>query len=184
MIGHILRKTAITTMDNKIHDYDIQTKQEDNKLSSLAPICRVIKVSSYVICLSLFMFSSFNIFKSYAENITIKSTKISPNDIIETPTLLLCNSTAYKKQSLPTSMASYQNNTMKMEDVLANAYFIANTNIGLLSYNPSPIMGDVKEIATIFHGNCIISKERFKVIYIETLKLCYPRSLYWKITHQ
>ena len=153
-------------MENKIHDYDVQLEPTGSKTWRLSPICQVIKVTSYIVCLSLFTLTSFSIFQSYLDHTTIKSTKVvkSPNDVLELPTLLLCNSSAYKEQALPTSMISYRNNTMKMKDVLVQAYHIANTTTGLFNYRPSPIMDDVNEIATIFHGACVIFNQRLQVI--------------------
>ena len=155
-------------MENKIHDYDVQLQPTGSKTLKLPLICQVIKVTSYIVCLTLFTLTSFSIFQSYLDHTTIKSTKVvkSPNDILELPILLLCNSSAYKEQILPTSMVSYQNNTMNMKDVLVQAYHIANTTTGLFNYRPSPIMADIYEIATIFHGTCIICSQRLQVIWL------------------
>ena len=64
-------------------------------------------------------------------------------------------------------MASYRNNTMNKKDVLLEAYHVTDTTKGLLDYKPSTIKDDFKEIATIFHGNCIIYEKQLKVIKTE-----------------
>ena len=151
----------------EINKNDLSSQPKDTE--SLLPICKVIRYTGYIVCLSLFGLSSFAIFRAYTSKTTIKSTKVepSPYDLLDSPTILVCNSSAYKVQTLPTTMASYRNNTMNKKDVLLEAYHVTDTTKGLLDYKPSTIKDDFKEIATIFHGNCIIYEKQLKVIDTE-----------------
>ena len=156
-------------MEINKNDLSSQPKDTESKSLSLLPICKVIRYTGYIVCLSLFGLSSFAIFRAYTSKTTIKSTKVepSPYHLLDSPTILVCNSSAYKEQTLPTTMASYRNNTMSKKDVLLEAYHVTDTTKGLLHYKPRPISDDFKEIATIFHGNCIIYEKQLQVIVIE-----------------
>ena len=151
------------------NDLSNPQKDAESKSSSLLPICKVIRYTGYIVCLSLFGLSSFAIFRAWANKTTIKSTKVepSPYNLLDSPTILVCNSSAYKEQILPTTMDSYRNNTMNKKDALLEAYHVTDTSKGLLHYKPRPISDDFKEIATIFHGNCIIYEKQLQVIGIE-----------------
>ena len=142
-----------------------QQADKENNIFTMTIIFKVIKFSSYFICLSLFVISSLGIVRNYVSSIKIKSASVvpSPNGILGSPTVVLCNSTAFKEQILPSSWISYQNNTMRMKDALLKAYHVKNTTHGLFDYDPTPILHEAREMATLFHGTCIVSEKRLQV---------------------
>ena len=97
MSGILHHKISNETMD--------QNNSSEKIVSTRDNICKVIRFIGYVTCLSLALVNSWAIFRSYASNIKIKSTKVvpSPGNFLDSPLILLGNSSAYKDQILPTS---------------------------------------------------------------------------------
>ena len=139
----------------------------ENDNDKQATFCKVVKSVIYSVCLVLFFGSSWATFQNFSSNIKIRSTKVvpSPGDVLESPTLVVCNSSAYKENKVPTTLAGYKNNTMNLRDFLVNAYTVTNTKAGVLSYKPSLITDTIKEITTMFYGTCIMIEKRFQVTY-------------------
>ena len=141
-------------------------KNMENETDTRGLMCKVIKFMSYLICLSFFFANSFAIFQNFASDIKIRSTKVvpSPGGVLDSPTVLLCNSSAYKKAIIPTTLEDYKNQTMTLDDFLVDAFMIKHEKEGFLSYQPISIKHNFKEIATMFRGTCIMLDKRFKVI--------------------
>ena len=126
---------------------------------------KVLKWVTYALCLLGFFVNSFAIFQTFASNTTIKSTRVvtAPGGLLEAPILLICNSTPYKEPILYTSLDAFKNNTMKRDDFIVDALVVENGAQGVLSYKPSSIKENVKEIATMFHGTCITIDSKIQV---------------------
>ena len=139
----------------------------ENDKDKQATICKVVKSVIYSVCLVLFFASSWATFLNFSSNVKIKSTKVveSPGDVLDSPTIVVCNSSAYKQPKVPTTLAEYKNNTMSLSEFLVDAYFVKNAAEGVLSFRPSVITETVKEITTMFHGTCIMIEKRFQVTY-------------------
>jgi hypothetical protein len=88
----------------------------------------------------------------------------SPDGVLDSPTILLCNSSAYKKAIIPTTIEDYKKQTMTLDDFLVDAFIIKHEKEGILSYRPISIKHNFKELATMFRGTCIMLDKRFKVI--------------------
>ena len=159
-------------MSNVLHNQTKNKVQEKNNNSEKISkrrdnICRVIRCVGYAICLSLAMVNSWAIFQSYIGNIKVRSTKVvpSPGNVLDSPTILVCNSTAYKNQILPTTTANYKENTMNMSDFLAEAMLVKDAERkGVLSLRPKSIKEKVREVETMFQGTCIILEETIQVV--------------------
>ena len=128
-------------------------------------LCRLIRVSSYFICLGLFLANTFAIFQTFASDIKIRSTKVvsAPEGFLESPTILVCNTSAYKEQILHTNWDEYRNNTIKLNDILVDALVIHDAGHGPLSFQPISIKDSVKEIATMLYGNCLMIDKHIRV---------------------
>jgi hypothetical protein len=140
-------------------------KTAETATNTRGTLLKVAKFMSYVICLILFFGNSLAIFQNFASDIKIRSTSVvpSPGDFLDSPIILVCNSSAYKDSIIPTNIVEYKNKTMTLDDYLVGAYIIDNAAEGILKYRPVSIMDDVKEIATMFQGNCIVIEKRFQV---------------------
>ena len=160
MSGILHHKISNETMD--------QNNSSEKTVSTSDNICKVIRFIGYVTCLSLALVNSWAIFRSYASNIKIKSTKVvpSPGNFLDSPLILLGNSSAYKDQILPTTKESYIENTMKLSEVLVDALVVRDVRKGPLSFRPKSIKEKVKEVETMFQGTCLIIKGGIKVIHI------------------
>ena len=97
-MSNALHKQTKSKVQDKINISEKIIKRREN-------ICRAIRCVGYGICLSLAMVNSWAIFQSYIGNIKVRSTKVvpSPGNVLDSPTILVCNSTAYKNQILQTA---------------------------------------------------------------------------------
>ena len=134
---------------------------------------KILKFISYAICLFFFFTMTFAVFQTFAKGTMIKSTSVlpAPGGYLRSPTVLVCNSSAYKEPVIYTSRDGFKNNTMSMDDFLIDALVVKNASAGVLSFKPSSIKESVKEIATMFHGTCIIVKNEIKVYRSIRLKI-------------
>ena len=139
----------------------------ENDNDKQTTIWKIVQFLIYSVCLVLFFASSWATFLNFSSNVKIRSTKVvtSPGDVLESPTLVVCNSSAFKQPKLPTTLAGYKNNTMSLSEFLVDAYIVTDTRAGILSFQPSLITDTVKEVTTMFHGTCIMIEKRFQVTY-------------------
>ena len=157
---NVLHKQTERKVQDKNDDREKINKRREN-------ICRAIRCVGYGICLSLAIVNSWAIFQSYICNIKVRSTKVvpSPGNVLDSPTILVCNSTAYKNQILPTTTANYKENTMNMSDFLVEAMVVKDAGRkGVLSLRPKSIKEKVREVATMFQGTCIMLEETIQVV--------------------
>ena len=128
--------------------------------------CLVFKFIIYVVCLIFFFANSYAIFKNFASNTTIKSQRVVPpvDGYLESPTLLICNSTPYKEPILFTDQENFKNNTMSKDKFFVDAFVVKNGSQGLLNWKLMSIKESVKEISTFFHGTCIMIDGKWQVI--------------------
>ena len=129
-------------------------------------VCLVFKIIIYTVCLIFFVANSYAIFKNFASNTTIKSQRVLPpaDGYLESPTLLICNSTPYKEPILFTDQENFKNNTMSKDEFFVDAFVVKNGSQGLLNWKLMSIKESVKEISTFFHGTCIMIDEKWQVI--------------------
>ena len=128
--------------------------------------CKIARFISYSFCLFAFLANSMAIFNNFTSDVKIISTKVvpSPGHVLESPTVLVCNSSAYKEPILPTTLGAYKNTTMSIHNVLVDALIVRDAWKGPLSYQPDSIKQYVKEVSTMTRGTCIMIEERFQVI--------------------
>ena len=122
----------------------------------------------FTICLFVFIFSNHKLFNKFSENNTVLSTKsIRPADnLIELPTVLICNENAFKTPILYTDPGSYKQNTMGLDDFLIDALFIKNLSLGYLNEQPESMRDHFKEVETFFHGTCYLINNKTKAMLI------------------
>ena len=131
-------------------------------------ICKVFKFMSFIVCFIGFSVFSYQIFDNFAKGTTLISTSVikSPNGLLEFPTLLLCNSSAYKEKTLNTTLDGYKSNTMSLKDVVIDAFMVnRDPNAGVLGATLIPIMDKAKEVLTMTHGTCVIFDLKIKVLF-------------------
>ena len=135
-------------------------------LATEGKVCFVFKFIIYTVCLIFFFANSYAIFKNFASNTTIKSQRVVPpiDGYLESPTLLICNSTPYKEPILFTDQENFKNNTMSKDKFFVDAFVVKNGSQGLLNWKLMSIKESVKEISTFFHGTCIMIDGKWQVI--------------------
>ena len=132
-----------------------------------ARICKVFKLVSFTFCSIGFLLTSLAVFYNFANGTTVISTIVapSPNNLLEFPPILICNSSAYKEQILNTSLDVFKSNTMSLKDALIDAYLVRrNPGEGALTDVMLPsIKENAKEILTLTHGTCMLIDLKIKV---------------------
>ena len=159
-----LRHSPTTKFGNKVDKELGDSIKRD--VDTEGKICFVFKFIIYTICLIFFAANSYAIFRNFASNTTIKSQRVVPSadGYLESPTLLICNSTPYKEPILFTDQENFKNNTMSKDDFIFDAFVVKNGSQGLLNWKLMSIKESVKEISTFFHGTCIMIDEKWQVI--------------------
>lgn len=152
--------------------------------STQEQIFMVLKCISYVVCIIAFFLNSAAIFRDYDKKKKVVSTKVvpSPNGGLESPMFVICNTTAFKERTMDTSLDGYKNNTMRLDDVLLDAFFVeAVREVSVFQH--VQIKNDVKEVATMMHGNCLVLDQKRQVINILRQHSCCKNYVvvYWGI---
>ena len=128
---------------------------------------RVCKFAIYFGCILGFWFNTVAIFHDWWADTTMVSTKVvkAPGNSLETPILLICNTSAYKNPVLEINMDSYKNNTMSFRDALIDVLIANNSHDGEPGeWKPISIKEySTKDIITIIHGTCFIIDPKTKV---------------------
>ena len=157
-----LSKIGIKSMEEQLGS---ATKIAKHERKTPFYIYRIATIISYIVCLSLFTAGSWAVFKNFSSGAKIRSAKVIPPDagVLDSPILLVCNSSAYKEPVVPFTFESFKNNTISKNEILIDAFMINDARNGILAYNPSRITEHVKELSTMFFGNCIIIEKAFKV---------------------
>ena len=90
-----------------------------SEMVGIRKLCyRICKFAIYVGCILGFWFNTVAIFHDWWADTTMVSTKVvkAPDNSLETPILLICNTSAYKNPVLEINTDSYKNNTMSFRD--------------------------------------------------------------------
>ena len=161
------RKSSKTKVGIKTMEEQLASDSNIRYTESKTPvyIFRIAKILSYILCLSLFTAGSMAVFKNFSSGAKIRSAKVIPPDagVLDSPVILVCSSSAYKEPIMPFTFESFKNNTLSLRDMIVDAFLITNARNGPLAYNPNRITDHVKEISTMFYGNCILIEKTFKV---------------------
>ena len=131
-------------------------------------ICKVFEFMSFIVCFIGFSVFSYQIFDNFAKGTTLISTSVikSANGLLEFPIILLCNSSAYKEQTLNTTLDGYKRNTMSLKDAVIDAFLVTrDPDAGVLDNKLISIMEKAKEVLTMTHGTCIIFDLKIKVLF-------------------
>ena len=124
-------------------------------------------IISYIICGIFFIINTYAIFIEFHNQTTIISTNVmrSQDRLLELPTLLICNESAFKEPILHTTYSGYKNNTLSLDDVLVDMLFVKDIRKSILNAKPISMKASVKEVVTTFRGTCFITDEKLQVNY-------------------
>ena len=125
----------------------------------------MLRVLVYITCIIFFVMNSYAIFENYWSNPTIISTQVikSPNRLLEFPSILMCNESAFRTPVMVTDYSGYKNNTMRLDDFLMDMKFGRDLGKAVLKAQLKSIKGNIQEVLTAFHGTCFLSQERIQV---------------------
>ena len=124
-----------------------------------------LKFLIYVFCCVSFILNSYAIFKEYWSNPTIVSTKVekSSDRLLDIPSILICNESAFKQSNVTPDFLGYKNNTISLEEFLVDVKISFDTQTGVLNITHQSISKNIKTIFTAFHGTCFLIDEKLQV---------------------
>ena len=127
--------------------------------------CNILNFLIYVFCCVSFILNSYAIFKEYWSNPTIISTKVekSSDRLLDIPSILICNESAFKQPIVTSDLPGYKNNTLRLEEFLIDVVVSFDTQKGVLNITHQPIRDNIKTIFTAFHGTCFLIDEKLQV---------------------
>ena len=141
---------------------EIRSKQINNQ------VYKVFRVIVYAGCIIFFVVNSYALFIDFLNNPTLISTKVVKSSkldkaLTKSPSILICNDIAYKEQILYTDYDRFRNNTLSLNDFVADVFFVKDIGSSILNAKPRSIKHNVKELFTAFHGTCFLIQEHIKV---------------------
>ena len=133
----------------------------------------MLSVLVHIACIILFVMNSYAIFRDFMSNPTIISTKAmkSANKLIEFPSILICNESAFKTSALVTDYEGYKNNTIRLDDFLVEMKFGRDLGRAVLEAKLKSIKAKIQEVFTAFHGACFLSQERLQMYHSNDFRL-------------
>ena len=114
---------------------------------------KIVKAFLVLCCLIGFFLNSYLIFGDYIEGNTVISTDLKPaeNNMLVSPSILICGKTSFKQTQLNTKLSDYLNNTLKLDEVLEFAVVITNE---ATTPSVSNVADKFRAFYTIYYGAC------------------------------
>ena len=144
------------------------TEKKDSRGKNVEDrIYTALRFTIYLVCIALFVLNSYAIFIVFINNPTIISTRVSkfPNRMLEFPSILICNDSAFKEPAMHTDYYGYKNNTLSLDDFLVDIVFAKDIGKAILDATTRSIKGSMQEILTAFHGTCFLNSEKLQVSF-------------------
>ena len=121
-------------------------------------MCSKLKVLKYIsaaLCAFGFFIMSWQLMKDFLHGATIVSSNFVKQDLDETlmsPSILICNHTAFKSLRISTNLEEYLNDTIDPEDIFIDTGFMDQI-----------IVGKFRSIYTPYKGRCFVFQPSIKV---------------------
>lgn len=114
---------------------------------------KIVRVFFVFCCLLGFCLNSYLIFDDYIEANTVISTDIksAENNMLLSPSILVCGKTSFKDTKLNTKLSDYLNNTLKLNEVLEFAAVIKHKPANLPVIH---VKDQFRSFYTIYYGAC------------------------------
>ena len=159
-------------------EYNCNMEKDDCTITCI--MYKIFKIFTFAVCLTAFLWNSFVIINEFVEDKTIISSDIIEKDLLQLPTIVICNASAYKSKEIKSfSLENYLNNTIKLTDFLVSvrdlgnndgdAVCINNEKNGIELYtansNRKPSTFKVESIYSLYRGHCFAFTYNKKVIF-------------------
>ena len=127
-----------------------------NKLFSFSYLIKFVAITS---CAIGFLIISWQLFKDFSTGSTIVSSnyvKMSPDETLQSPSVLICNQTGFKSSKISTNLEDYLNETLDPKDLFYDLGFMNQDNRPL-------IMKKIRSIYTPYKGRCYVFEPSVRV---------------------
>ena len=114
----------------------------------------LLKLLSFGICSWGFFTISWRLFKDFSQKATIISSNYvaSKDETILSPSILICNHTAFKSLRISTNLEEYLNDTADPKDIFVDTGFMNQV-----------IFDKIRPIYTAYKGRCFVFEPTIKV---------------------
>ena len=133
-----------------------------NKIFSFSNLIKFLAITS---CAIGFLIISWQLFKDFSTGSTIVSSnyvKMSTDETLQSPTVLICNQTGFKSSKISTDMEDYLNETLDPKDLFYDLGFMNQDNRPL-------IMEKIRSIYTPYKGRCFVFEPTVRVMIFNHL---------------
>lgn len=151
------------------YNRECQDKKKFEPNNSNERVCKYFKTLSLFFCLVAFLLTNWKIFQNFREDRNVISTRIesSRGNVLELPTILLCNSSAFKEPVLYSDPDQYKNNTLSLDDFMVDAYLLKNLSNGIFEQHPISIKDNFKPVITLLRGMCYMNDNKTRVNFYQ-----------------
>ena len=133
-----------------------------NKIFSFSYLIKFLGIAS---CAIGFLIISWQLFKDFSTGSTIVSSnyvKMSTDETLQSPTVLICNQTGFKSSKISTNLEDYLNETLDPKDLFYDLGFMNQDNRPL-------IMEKIRSIYTPYKGRCFVFEPTVRVMIFNHL---------------
>ena len=135
-----------------------------NKIFSFSNLIKFLAITS---CAIGFLIISWQLFKDFSTGSTIVSSnyvKMSTDETLQSPTVLICNQTGFKSSKISTNLEDYLNETLDPKDLFYDLGFMNQDNRPL-------IMEKIRSIYTPYKGRCFVFEPTVRVMICNHLNV-------------
>ena len=125
---------------------------------SMCSKLKLLKLLSVALCAFGFFIISWHLMKDFLEGATIVSSNYVKEDLDEklmSPSILICNHTAFKSLRISTTLEEYLNDTVDPKDIFVEIGFLNQI-----------IVDKLRPIYTPYKGRCFVFQPSIKVLKI------------------
>ena len=133
-----------------------------NKIFSFSNLIKFLAITS---CAIGFLIISWQLFKDFSTGSTIVSSnyvKMTSDETLQSPSVLICNQTGFKSSKISTDMEDYLNETLDPKDLFYDLGFMNQDNRPL-------IMEKIRSIYTPYKGRCFVFEPTVRVMIFNHL---------------
>ena len=119
-----------------------------------------LKFFSFILCAAGFFVISWHLLKDFSQNKTVVSSSFLKYEdgSLRSPSILICNKTAFKTNRITGHLHEYLKNTVELTDVIFQSGFISSSRQQVIFNNNS-----IREIYTSLKGRCFVFEPVIKV---------------------
>ena len=134
-------------------------KDEYVSFTKIFSFSNFIKFLAITSCTIGFLIISWQLFKDFSSGSTIVSSnyvKMTADETLQSPSVLICNQTGFKSSKISTNLEDYLNETLDAKDLFYDLGFMNQDNRPLT-------MEKIRSIYTPYKGRCYVFEPAVRV---------------------